>query len=275
MAKGRKQLSKYKFAIFGAAFILLTILTAVFAPYISPEDPYKIDLSKQLETPSGESLLGRDQDGRDVLSNIIYGTRISLKVSIFAVLISLILGTFLGALSGYYGGIPDQIFMRIVDIFQAFPGILLAISIAAVLGPSVNNVIIALCVVGWVGYARLIRGQFLSLRERDFVVAAKAVGVKDSVIIFRHMLPNSLAPLIVEATFGMAVAILAEASLSFLGIGAPAGTPSWGLMINNGSRYLLKASHLATIPGIAIMLSVLSFNFIGDGLRDYLDVKKY
>lgn len=275
MRKSRNFIFRYKFAVFGFLFILIVVVTAIFAPYLAPHDPGELDLSKQLATPSRGYILGQDQDGRDILSNIIYGTRISLKVSIFAVLISLILGTFLGALSGYYGGIVDQLFMRVVDIFQAFPGILLAISVAAVLGPSINNVIIALCVVGWVGYARLIRGQFLSLRERDYVLAAKAIGAKDYKIIFRHMLPNSIAPLVVEATFGMAVAILAEASLSFLGIGAPAGTPSWGLMLNNGARYLLKASHLATFPGIVIMLSVLSFNFIGDGLRDFLDVKKY
>jgi peptide/nickel transport system permease protein len=164
--------------------------------------------------------------------------------------------------------------MRIVDIFQAFPGILLAIAITAVLGASVYNVIIALCAVGWVGYARMVRGQFLMLRELDYVQSARAVGAKSPKIIFRHMLPNTVAPLVVEATFGMAVAILAEASLSFLGLGAPSNTPSWGAMLNNGARYLLRASHLATFPGIAIMLSVLSFNFIGDGLRDYLDVKK-
>ena len=275
MKRGRSFISKYKFAMFGVIFIFLVILTAIFAPLIAPHDPYKIDLMNQLAAPSDGHLLGQDQDGRDVLSGIIYGTRISLRVSIFAVLISLIVGTFLGAVSGYYGGVLDQLFMRVVDVIQAFPGILLAIAITAVLGPSVNNVIIAICAVGWVGYARLIRGQFLSLRERDYILAAKAIGVKDLKIIVRHMLPNSLAPLVVEATFGMAIAILVEASLSFLGIGAPAGTPSWGLMLNNGARYLLKASHLATFPGIAIMLSVLSFNFIGDGLRDYLDVKKY
>jgi len=266
---------KYKFALLGAFFLFVIIVTAIFAPYIAPHDPTKIDLSKQLAGPSKDHLLGQDQDGRDVLSNIIYGTRISLRVSIIAVLVSLFIGMSFGAISGYYGGLPDQIFMRVVDIFQAFPGILLAISVTAVLGPSVNNVIIALCIVGWVGYARLIRGQFLFLRELDYVQAAKAIGVKNYKIIFKHMIPNTMAPLVVEATFGMAIDILAEASLSFLGIGAPAGTPSWGLMINNGARYLLKASHLATFPGIAIMISVLSFNFIGDGLRDYLDVKKY
>jgi peptide/nickel transport system permease protein len=275
MIKSRNFFSKYKFGIFGLSFIAIMLLAAIFAPLIAPHDPYQIDLANQLSSPSNDYPLGRDQDGRDILSNIIYGTRISLRVSIFTVLISLVIGTFLGSLSGYYGGILDQVFMRIVDILQAFPGILLAISVSAVLGPSINNVIIALCIVGWVNYARLIRGQFLSLRERDYVVAAKALGAKDFKIVFAHMLPNSVAPLVVEATFGLASAILAEAALSFLGIGAPAGTPSWGLMINNGARYLLKASYLATFPGMAIMLAVLSFNFIGDSLRDYLDVKKH
>lgn len=259
----------------GLLFILLMVITAVFAPVIAPHDPSKIDLTAQLNGPSKDYLLGQDQDGRDILSNIIYGTRISLKVGLLTVIISLLIGTFIGSLAGYYGGILDQIFMRLIDIFQAFPGILLAIAVTAVLGPSVNNVIVALCLVGWVSYARLVRGQFLSLRERDYVVAARAVGMRGFRVIFKHMLPNTVAPLVVAGTFGMAIAILAEASLSFLGIGAPAGTPSWGLMINNGARYLLKASHLATFPGIAIILSVLSFNFIGDGLRDYLDVKKY
>lgn len=275
MRINKKLMLKYKFALAGAFFLCLIILTAIFAPVLAPHDPSIINLAGQLNGPSDEYLLGQDQDGRDILSNIIYGTRISLKVGIFTVLISLIIGTFLGTMSGYYGGIVDQLFMRVVDIFQAFPGILLAISVTAVLGPSLNNVIIALCVVGWVNYARLIRGQFLSLRELDYVQAARAIGVKNYKIIFKHMLPNTLAPLVVQATFGMAVAILAEASLSFLGIGAPAGTPSWGLMLNNGARYLLKASHLATFPGIAIMLTVLSLNFMGDGLRDYLDVKRY
>jgi peptide/nickel transport system permease protein len=188
--------------------------------------------------------------------------------------ISLLIGLTIGSISGYYGGFVDELFMRVVDILMAFPGILLAIAMVAVLGPSLNHVILALCLIGWVGYARLVRGQVLYVRELEYVTAAHALGASPARIITCHLIPNLIAPVIVEATFGMAGAILAEASLSFLGLGVQPPTPSWGAMLNEGREFLLFAPHATTFPGLAIMLVVLGFNFLGDGLRDYLDVKR-
>jgi peptide/nickel transport system permease protein len=265
---------KNKLALFGAAIVIGLIFMAIFAEYIAPYDPLEQNIILKLKPPGKEHWFGQDPLGRDMLSRIIYGSRISLKVGIATVTISLTVGLIIGSISGYYGGLVDELFMRIVDILMAFPGILLAIAMVAVLGPDLNHVILALCLIGWVGYARLVRGQVLYVRELDYVTAAQALGASPARIIGLHIIPNLIAPVIVEATFGMAGAILAEASLSFLGLGAQPPTPSWGAMLNEGRQFLLLAPHTTTFPGIAIMLVVLGFNFLGDGLRDYLDVKR-
>jgi ABC-type dipeptide/oligopeptide/nickel transport system permease subunit len=265
---------KNRLAVAGAVVIILLLLVAVGAPYIAPYNPLDQDITQGLDGPSTSHWFGQDKLGRDLLSRVIYGARISLWVGISTMSISLVIGMTVGAISGYYGGMVDEIVMRIVDILLAFPGILLAIAMVAVLGPSLNHVILALCLIGWVGYARLVRGQVLYLRELEYIAAAQALGATPPRIIVSHLLPNLVAPVIVEATFGMAGAILAEASLSFLGLGAQPPTPSWGAMLNEGRQFLLMAPHHTTFPGLAIMVTVLGFNFLGDGLRDYLDVKR-
>lgn len=269
-----KELMKNKLAFGGLVVISGLILVAILASWITPYDPYQQNLADELMPPSLDHWLGTDQDGSDILSRIIYGARISLWVSLVTVAISLAVGMVVGCMAGYYGGLADQFLMRLVDFFLAFPGILMAIAITALFkDPSINIVIFALCITGWVSYARLVRGQILAIKNNLFVEAARALGAKDSRIILFHLIPNILAPIIVEATFGMARVILAEGGLSFLGLGAPPGTPSWGSMLNTGRQYMLVAPYLSIYPGLAIMLVVMGFNFLGDGLRDYLDVK--
>ena len=262
---------KNRMMIMGLLIIVVLILTAFLAPVLAPHDPTAQNLRQGLSSPGSLHPLGQDKFGRDILSRIIYGARISLWVGISTALVSLTIGTALGATAGYMGGIYDEIMTRIIDILLAFPGILLALALMAALGPSLNNVILALCAVGWVGYARLARGQVLALKERDYITAARALGAGKARIIFLHILPNIMAPLIVEASFGMGGAIVGEAGLSFLGFGVQPPTPSWGSMLNEGRQFLLIAPHLTTFPGVAIMLVVLGFNFLGDGLRDTLD----
>lgn len=256
---------------FGLAIVVLLVLVALFAPLLSPHDPRAIALENELLGPSAAHPLGTAENGVDVLSQVLYGARISLFVGLFATLISAVFGTLLGAWAGHVGGLADEALMRVVDVLLAFPGILLAIFITAVLGPSLGNVILALCATSWTGYARLARAQVLSLREREFVLAARAMGATDGRILFGHLLPNLLGPVVVQATFGIPGAMLAEASLSFLGLGVPPGTPSWGALIDQGTQYLLVAPHVALIPGLAIAIAVLGFNLLGDGLRDRLD----
>jgi peptide/nickel transport system permease protein len=258
---------------FGAILTIVLVVVALAAPLLSPYDPNVQDTSRRLEAPSKEHLLGLDDLGRDVLSRIIWGARVSLRVGFSVVFLASIIGVALGAISGYYGGWFETIIMRVTDIFLAFPGILLAIAMVAVLGPSVNNVIIALVIQGWVGYARLGRGQVLKVREMEYVTAARALGAKSPRVILRHVLPNVINPVIVMATLGLAGAILSEAALSFLGLGVQPPTPSWGAMLTSGRRYLGLANHLAIWPGIAIMLAVMGLNFLGDGLIDALDPK--
>ncbi|OGP85851.1 MAG: peptide ABC transporter permease [Deltaproteobacteria bacterium RBG_16_54_11] len=257
----------------GLGIIGLLLVTALVAPFLAPYDPLGIDLRGELEGPGAGHPLGQDKLGRDILSQVIYGSRVSLVVGLVVVGISLVIGVSLGAAAGYFGGVFDTILMRIVDILLAFPGILLAIALAGILGPNLRNIILALCVLGWVGYARLVRGQVLAEKNREYVLAARALGASHPRIILRHILPNVFAPVIVEATFGLAGVILAESSLSFLGLG-PQDVPTWGRLLNEGAQYLLFAPHVATFPGIAIMLTVLGFNFIGDGLRNRWDVKR-
>ena len=257
----------------GLLILLVLVVVAIFAPYISPYDPTAIRLAEGLSGPSITHPLGQDKLGRDILSRIIYGARISLYVGVATVMLSAFVGTVVGAVSGYAGGVVDEVVMRLIDILLAFPGILLAVAVMAILGPSLNNIVIALTVLGWVGYARLVRGQVLALREFEFVLAARALGADARRIITRHLLPNVLGPVIVQATFGMAGAIVAEAGLSFLGLGTQPPTPSWGSMLNDGREFLLTTPHLTTFPGLAIMTVVLGLNFLGDGLRDILDPK--
>jgi peptide/nickel transport system permease protein len=257
----------------GAILTIALIVVALAAPLLAPFDPNAQDTFRRLEPPSRQHLLGLDDLGRDVLSRIVWGARVSLRVGFSVVILASIIGITLGAMAGYFGGGVDTVVMRITDILLAFPGILLAIALVAVLGPSLNNVILALATIGWVGYARLVRGQVLKVREMEFVTAAKALGARSPRVIVRHVLPNVINPVIVMATLGLAGAILAEAALSFLGLGVQPPTPSWGAMLTAGRRYLGLANHLAIYPGIAIMLAVMGLNFLGDGLIDALDPK--
>jgi peptide/nickel transport system permease protein len=258
------------FARIGLVIVGAIFLIALFAPIISPADPDHQTLSEKLNGPSAEHPFGQDPAGRDILSRIIYGTRVSMLVGFATVAVSVLVGLLMGSLAGYFGKTLDEIIMRAIDVLQAFPGILLAIALIAVLGPSLRNVVLALSALGWVGYARIVRGQFLALREMEFVTAARALGAGDARIILRHILPNIWAPIIVQATFGVAAAILGEATLSFLGLGAQ-GIPSWGAMLNEGVDFLMVAPHISIFPGMALMMTILGLNFLGDGLRDKLD----
>ncbi len=256
--------------LFGGGMCGLLVLAAIFAPWLAPADPTAIDLAGRLQGPGPGHLLGQDSLGRDILSRIIYGSRISLYVGVVTVSVSVVLGTFIGAVAGYRGGWVDEAVMRVADVFLAFPGILMAIALTAVLGPSLNNVVIALCIMGWVGYARIVRAQVLVARELPYVEAARAIGGSAPRVLVRHILPNVMAPVLVEATFGMAGAIVGEAGLSFLGLGTQPPTPSWGSMLAEGRQFILFASHLTLWPGVAILLTVLGINLLGDHLRDRL-----
>jgi peptide/nickel transport system permease protein len=257
----------------GLLLTVVLVVVALAAPLLSPFDPDAQDTARRLEAPSHQHLLGLDDLGRDVLSRILWGARVSLRVGFSVVLLASVIGISLGAISGYFGGLVDTAIMRITDILLAFPGILLAIALVAVLGPSLNNVILALATIGWVSYARLVRGQVLKVREMEYVTAAKALGARSPRVIVLHVLPNVMNPVIVMATLGLAGAILSEAALSFLGLGVQPPTPSWGAMLTAGRRYLGLANHLAIFPGAAIMLAVMGLNFLGDGLIDALDPK--
>jgi peptide/nickel transport system permease protein len=257
----------------GLILTVSLIVVALAAPLIAPADPFQQDTARRLEAPSNDHPLGLDDLGRDVLSRVVWGARVSLRVGFSVVIIASLVGVTLGAMAGYFGGIIDLIVMRLCDILLAFPGILLAIALVAVLGPSLNNVVLALATIGWVGYARLVRGQVLKVREMEYVTAARALGARSLRVIIRHVLPNVINPVIVMATLGLAGAILSEAALSFLGLGVQPPTPSWGAMLTAGRRYLGLANHLAVFPGAAIMLAVMGLNFLGDGLIDALDPK--
>ncbi len=254
-------------------FILVVwCVLAVFGPWL-PLRPDEIDLDKILATPEAGAWLGYDDLGRGVWDRLAVGARTSFVVGFWVVALSVAVGTVIGAVSAYVGGLLDLVVVRIVDIFLAIPGILLAIALAGVMGPGIENVVLALSVVGWVGYARLARAQVLALKHRDHVTAALSLGTRPWRIIARHLVPLITAPLIVEATFGIAGVVIAEASLSFLGLGVQPPAASWGSMIRDGTRYMLVAPHLVIAPGVAIMLVVLSVNLLGDRLRDLLDVR--
>lgn len=254
----------------GLVIITALVFVALLAPVISPHNPSQYNLDLTFAGPSSKFLLGNDADGRDILSRIIYGTRVSLGIGLAVVGISLVAGCIIGMIAGYAGGFVDKIFVFVSDVFLAFPGFLFAIAVAAFLAPSVINVIIILSIKGWVTYARLVRGQTLSLKEREFVIAGRAIGVGTPRLFLKHLLPNMIGPIVVNASFGMAGVIMIESGLSFLGLGVPVDVPSWGAMLDQGTQYLLVAPHLSIFPGIAIMLVVLGFNFLGDGLRDKL-----
>jgi peptide/nickel transport system permease protein len=256
----------------GVVLVVIFVIFALLAPWIAPQDPAHIDLPNRLTTSSSAHWCGTDELGRDILSRLIYGSRISMLVGSCVVAASLALGLIIGSVAGYYGGGIDR-FVNVVlmNAFMSFPGILLAIAFVAFRGPGIFNLILALSLGGWVGYARLVRGQVLAAREREFVEAARALGASDVRIVVRHILPNIIQPVIVQAAIGMAGAILAEATMSFLGLGVPPPTASWGAMLNDGRSHLFDAPHLVLFPALAVMLAVLSFNFIGDALRDYLD----
>jgi peptide/nickel transport system permease protein len=256
----------------GMVLVAVFIVFALFAPWIAPQNPSNIDLPSRLQPPSGAHWFGTDELGRDIFSRVIYGARISMLVGSSVVAGSLLLGLILGSIAGYYGGLSDRFFNVVVmNAFLSFPGILLAIAFVAFLGPGIFNLILALCIGGWVGYARLVRAQVLAVKEKEFVEAARALGASDWRIVTRHILPNIIQPVIVQAAIGMAGAVLAEATMSFLGLGVPPPTASWGSMLNDGRAHLFDAPHLVLFPALAVMLAVLSFNFIGDALRDYMD----
>jgi len=266
-----RRLKRNRAAIVGGIIVLLFVATAILAPWLSPYHPNEGDLTKRLKAPDREHLLGTDPLGRDILSRVIYGARISLQIQIVAVVIAMFVGTILGMVGGYYGGTFDNLIMRLMDILLAFPGIFLAIAIIAVLGPGLTNLMLAAGIYSIPQFARIVRGSVLSLKEKEFVEAARAVGEKDFNILFRYLLPNSMAPIIVQTTLRMATVLLTASGLSFLGLGVQPPTPEWGAMLSNARAYLITAPHVATVPGLAIMLVVMGFNLFGDGLRDSLD----
>jgi peptide/nickel transport system permease protein len=255
----------------GLALIAILALIALLAPLLAPSDPLKQVLSTRLDPPSAEHWLGTDQLGRDVLSRMIYGARISLLIGTVVVVLSASVGTFVGMVAGYFGGLLDEALMRLTDVFFAFPALILAMAISGALGPSLTNAMIAIAVVTWPVYARLVRAQVLSLREREYVEAARGLGASGERIMWGHILPNTLAPLLVQASFDMGGAILSAAGLSFIGFGTQPPTAQWGVMISEGRNYIATHSWLSLFPGLAILFTVAAFNLIGDGLRDALD----
>lgn len=258
----------------GASILAIAAVAAIAGPLLTPYDPASQELALRLEGPSSSHLFGLDELGRDIFARVLAGARISFLVGLTVVSVSALVGTILGAAAAYFGGVVDDLVSRLVDILLAFPGLLLAIALVAVLGPSLGNVLFALTIIGWVGYARLVRGQVLRAREFEYVQAARALGAGAGRVLWRHLIPTALPAVLVQATLGMAGAIISEAALSFLGLGVQPPTPSWGTMLNGGRAHLLDAPHLTLFPGLAIALLVLGFNFVGDGLRDLADPRE-
>jgi len=271
MRHNLQQLKSDKLALTGIIIILILAFIAIFAPYLSLYDPLEVNMANRLQMPSEEHPLGTDQLGRDLLSRIIYATYVSITAAALATLMIITFGVTIGAIAGYFGGIVDQAIMRIVDVLLAFPSLILTIAIAGILGPSLMNLIIAMTATGWVGYSRIIRGSVLSIKEKEFVEAARALGFGNLYIIARHIIPNVISPVVVIATIDMGHIILSITGLSFLGLGAQPPTPEWGTMLNEGKSFMTTAPHLMIFPGLMIMITVLAFNFLGDGLRDALD----
>ncbi|MED1953000.1 nickel transporter permease [Brevibacillus centrosporus] len=268
-----RRFRKNKRALVGFWMVVVFVGIAVFAQAIAPYDPIEQNMDVILQPPSANHLFGTDEYGRDILSRIIYGSQISLMIGIVGVLISVVIGVGLGTVSGYFGGRTDMFIMRIMDIFMAFPSFLLALAIVSVLGPGMVNVMIAIGIFSVPTFARISRSAVISVKNKEFIEAAKSMGASHARVIFKHVLPNSVAPIIVLSTMRIATAILTASGLSFLGMGAQPPTPEWGAMLSTGREYLRTAPHVSTIPGLAIMFMVLAFNMLGDGLRDALDPK--
>nr|WP_238480914.1 nickel transporter permease [Desulforadius tongensis] len=266
-----RRLKKNKLAMTSLIFLAALTLIAVFAPYIAPYDPTNGVMADSLQKPSAQHLLGTDELGRDILSRIIFGARISLRVGLLAVAIALSIGTVLGSIAGYFGGRIDNLIMRFMDVMLSFPSLLLAIAFMSVLGRGVENAVIAISIVTMPEYARIVRGSVLSVKENEYVQAARAIGNRDGAIILKHILPNVIAPIIVRGTLGISTAILETAALGFLGLGVQPPDAEWGTMLGAGRSYMFNAPHLVMFPGIAITLTVMAFNLLGDGLRDALD----
>lgn len=266
-----KRFRKNGLALNGAFIVILLFIVALFAPFISPHDPGQIDIKRVLQEPTAEHIFGTDSLGRDVFSRMVWGSRISLLVGFVAMGIATLIGIFLGALAGYYGRWVDNLIMRFVDIMLCFPTFFLILAVIALLEPNIWNIMIIIGVTGWMSVARLVRAEFLSLKERDFTVAEKALGARDFRIIFRHILPNAMAPILVSATLGVAGAILTESALSFLGIGVQPPTPSWGNILTAGKDNIEIAWWLSLYPGLAILITVLGYNLLGEGIRDAID----
>lgn len=266
-----RQIRKSRLASLGSIIIVLVSSLAIFASYIAPYDPYETNYKIAKQSPSVEHWLGTDELGRDVLSRLIFGTRISLIIGFVVVGISLSIGVILGAIAGYFGGLADTLIMRAVDILQAFPFVILAVAMVAVVGPSLINMMLVLGSVTWIWYARLVRGMVLSLREVEYIQAVQSLGASSGTIIFRHLIPNVLGVVVVQATFGVADAILISAALSYLGLGAQPPSAEWGAMLSGAKEHMRTLPVMSIAPGIAIMITVLSINFIGDALRDALD----
>ncbi|MFJ7737606.1 nickel transporter permease [Lysinibacillus sp. NPDC097287] len=271
--EGWRSFKKSKISLIGAGIVLFFIVLAVYGPTIAPQGINEQDLTKRLLAPSSQHWFGTDDFGRDIFSRVVHGARISLWVGLFAVILSAIVGSVLGIVAGYYGKWIDTIISRIFDIMLAFPSILLAIAVVAVLGPSLQNALIAIAIINVPNFGRLIRSKVLSVKEEEYIVAAKAIGMRDIRILFSHILPNSMTPVIVQGTLAIATAIIEAAALGFLGLGAQAPAPEWGKMLADARIYLLNAPWTMIFPGLAIMLTVLGFNLMGDGLRDALDPK--
>lgn len=266
-----RRFRRNRLAVAGALVVLLLVACALLARILAPYDPLLVQLEKQFSPPSAAHPFGTDVYGRDIFSRVLFGARISLLIGLIPSAISMLIGTVVGVLGGFQGGWLDTLLMRLSDVVMAFPSIILAMVVTYTLGASLFTLFIALSVVGWAGAARVVRAQTLSLKERDFVTAARAIGVTRSGIMFRHIVPNCLAPIIVLLTLSIPSAIMAEAGLSFLGVGAQPPTPSWGLMVNEAQQYVFSAPWASILPGVAILITVLAFNFVGDGLRDALD----
>jgi len=267
----RQILKNHPLMVFGTAIIVMLVLTALFAPWMTSFDPIQQTLTDRLLAPSSLHWMGTDQYGRDVFTRLVYGSRISLAVGLVAVSIYIFIGTLVGAVAGYYGGWIDFILMRLVDILLCIPTFFLILMVIAFVGPSIVNIMVIIGLTSWTDVARLVRGEILSLKEREFIMAARVIGMKDSRIILKHLLPNALGPILVVATLGVGGAILLESSLSFLGLGVQPPTPSWGNILQEGKDHLTDAWWLVTFPGIAIFTTVLGYNLLGEGLRDLLD----
>jgi len=260
-------------SIVGSILVLSIIITAIFVPYIAPYDPIEQDIKKRLGPPSWDHPFGMDNLGRDILSRVIYGTRVTLMIALIVTAIGGSIGTLLGVVAGFLGGRVDEVLMRITDMFLAFPRLILALAFAAALGPSLNNMMIAIAIVDWPIYARLARGQALSIKREDYIEAARGIGASKWRIMFLHILPVCSSPIIVQLTLHMGTVILTAAALGFIGLGAQPPTPEWGVMVSDGRPYIMNQWWVSTFPGLAIMIAVLGFNLLGDGIRDILDPK--